>query len=82
MIKNVTYSDNTKGDNMNKSKFMTQQERDAYRIGYERGRQEGLAKASLLIQLVASDSNAFKESILQNSKEAVEMIRILTGKGE
>lgn len=82
MIKNVTYSDNAKGDNMNKSKFMTQQERDAYRIGYERGRQEGLAKASLLIQLVASDSNAFKESILQNSKEAVEMIRILTGKGE
>ena len=82
MIKNVTYSDNTKGDNMNKSKFMTQQERDAYRIGYERGRQEGFAKASLLIQLVASDSNAFKESILQNSKEAVEMIRILTGKGE
>ena len=82
MIKNVAYSDNTKGDNMNKSKFMTQQERDAYRIGYERGRQEGLAKASLLIQLVASDSNAFKESILQNSKEAVEMIRILTGKGE
>ena len=82
MIKNVTYSDNTKSDNMNKSKFMTQQERDAYRIGYERGRQEGLAKASLLIQLVASDSNAFKESILQNSKEAVEMIRILTGKGE
>lgn len=82
MIKNVTHSDNAKGDNMNKSKFMTQQERDAYRIGYERGRQEGLAKASLLIQLVASDSNAFKESILQNSKEAVEMIRILTGKGE
>ena len=63
-------------------RYMTQQERDAYRIGYERGRHEGLAKASLLIQLVASDSNAFKESILQNSKEAVEMIRILTGKGE
>lgn len=63
-------------------RYMTPQEREAYRIGYERGRQEGLAKASLLIQLVASDSNAFKESILQNSKEAVEMIRILTGKGE
>ena len=67
---------------MNKSRFMTPQEREAYRIGYERGRQEGLAKASLLIQLVASDSNAFKESILQNSEEAVEMVRILTGKGE
>lgn len=67
---------------MNKSRFMAPQEREAYRVGYERGRQEGLAKASLLIQLVASDSNAFKESILQNSEEAVEMVRILTGKGE
>lgn len=67
---------------MSKSRFMTTQEREAYRIGYERGRQEGLKKASLLIQLVASDSSEFKENILQNSKEAVEMVRILTGKGE
>ena len=63
-------------------RYMTPQEREAYRIGYERGRQEGLKKASLLIQLVASDRNEFKESILQNSKEAVELRRILTGKGE
>lgn len=63
-------------------RYMTPQEREAYRIRYERGRQEGLKKASLLIQLVASDSNEFKESILQNSKEAVELRRILTGKGE
>ena len=56
MIKNVTYSDNTKG--------------------------EGLKKASLLIQLVASDSNEFKESILQNSKEAIELRKIFTEKGE
>lgn len=63
-------------------RYMTPQEREAYRIGYERGRQERLKKASLLIQLVASDSNEFKESILQNSKEAVELRRILTGKGE
>lgn len=61
---------------MNKSEFMTQQEREAYRIGYERGKQEGLKKASLLIQLVALDSNDFKESILQNSKEAVELRKI------
>ena len=67
---------------MSKSRFMTPQEREAYRIGYERGRLEGLKKASLLIQLVASDSSEFKENILQNSKEAVEMVRILTGKGE
>lgn len=66
---------------MNKSEFMTQQEREAYRIGYERGKQEGLKKASLLIQLVASDSNDFKESILQNSKEAVELRKIFTEKG-
>ena len=63
---------------MNKSRFMTQQEREAYRIGYECGRQEGLKKASLLIQLVASDSSEFKGYILQNSKEAAEMVRILT----
>ena len=67
---------------MNIPGYMTQQEREAYRIGYGRGRQEGLAKASLLIQLVASDSNAFKESILKNSKEAVELRKIFTEKGE
>lgn len=67
---------------MNKSEFMTQQEREAYRIGYERGKQEGLKKASLLIQLVALDSNDFKESILQNSKEAVELRKIFMEKGE
>ncbi len=67
---------------MSKQSLMTTQEKEAYRIGYERGRQEGLAKASLLIQLVASDSNAFKESILQNSKEAVELRKIFTEKGE
>lgn len=71
-----------KGGNMNKSRFMTQQEREAYRIGYERGKQEGLKKASLLIQLVALDSNDFKESILQNSKEAVELRKIFIEKGE
>lgn len=67
---------------MNKSEFMTQQEREAYRIGYERGKQEGLKKALLLIQLVALDSNDFKESILQNSKEAVELRKIFIEKGE
>ncbi len=67
---------------MNKSEFMTQQEREAYRIGYERGKQEGLKKASLLIQLVALDSNDFKESILQNSKEAVKLRKIFIEKGE
>lgn len=67
---------------MTAPRYMTTQEREAYRIGYERGRQEGLKKASLLIQLVAFDSNEFKESILQNSKEAIELRKIFTEKGE
>lgn len=67
---------------MKNTKFMTPQEREAYRTGYERGRQEGLKKASLLIQLVASDSNDFEASILQNSREAVELRKVFTEKGE
>ena len=63
-------------------KFMSALEREAYRIGYERGRLEGLQKAAMLIQLVASDSTAFKENILQNSKEAVELRKIFTERGE
>ena len=47
-------------------KFMNAPEREAYRMGYERGKQEGLQKAAMLIQLVASDCAAFKENILQN----------------
>ena len=78
----VSYKkDSRKENDMNNSRPMTPQEREAYRLGYERGRQEGLKKASLLIQLVASDSNDFKESILQSSKEAVELRKIFTEKG-
>ena len=51
-------------------------------MGYERGKQEGLQKAAMLIQLVASDSAAFKENILQNSKEAVELRKIFTERGD
>ena len=54
-------------------KFMNAPEREAYRMGYERGKQEGLQKAAMLIQLVASDSAAFKENILQNSKTITSM---------
>lgn len=63
-------------------KFMNAPEQEAYRMGYERGKQEGLQKAAMLIQLVASDSAAFKENILQNSKEAVELRKIFTERGE
>ena len=59
-------------------KFMSAPEREAYRIGYERG----MRKAAMLIQLVTSDSTAFKENILQNSKEAVELRKIFTERGE
>ena len=31
-------------------KFMNAPEREAYRMGYERGKQEGLQKAAMLIQ--------------------------------
>lgn len=61
---------------------MNAPEREAYRMGYERGKQEGLQKAAMLIQLVASDSAAFKENILQNSKEAVELRKIFTERGD
>ena len=63
-------------------KFMSASEREAYRMGYERGKQEGLQKAAMLIQLVASDSAVFKEKILQNSKEAVELRKIFTERGD
>ena len=61
---------------------MNAPEREAYRMGYERGKQEGLQKAAMLIQLVSSDSAVFKENILQNSKEAVELRKIFTERGE
>ena len=63
-------------------KFMSASERETYRMGYERGKQEGLQKAAMLIQLVASDSAVFKEKILQNSNEAVELRKIFTERGE
>lgn len=67
---------------MNIPRYMTPQEREAYRIGYERGRQEGLKKALLLIRLEVSDSNDFGASILQNSREAVELRKNFAEKGE
>ena len=63
-------------------RYMTAQEREAYRTGYERGILEGLKKASMLIALMAQDTREFSESILQNSKEAIELRKIFTEKGE
>ena len=42
------------------------------------GKKEGLQKAVLLIQLMLSDCNSFKENILQNSEEAIELRKIFT----
>lgn len=41
-------------------------------------KKEGLQKAVLLIQLMLSDCNSFKENILQNSEEAIELRKIFT----
>lgn len=67
---------------MNIPRYMTPQEREAYRAGFSSGRQEGLRKASMLIALMAQDTRKFSESILQNSKEAIELRKIFTEKGE
>lgn len=39
---------------MKTTKYTTVQEREAYRSGYERGMRNGMKKASMLIQLLAS----------------------------
>ncbi len=49
------------------------QEQEAYRMGYERQTGRFAKSSNMLIQLVTTDSNVFKESILQNSKETVEL---------
>lgn len=67
---------------MNSQRFMTPQEKEVYRAGFSSGRQEGLRKASMLIALMAQDTREFSENILQNSKEAVELRKIFTEKGE
>ena len=82
-VRMVQKIERARGDNiLRKPIFGSPQEREAFCAGYERGMREGLKKASLLIQLVASDSEAFEESILQNSKEAAKLRKIFTEKGE
>lgn len=82
-VRMVQKIERARGDDiLRKLIFGSPQEREAFRNGYGRGKREGLKKASLLIQLVASNSEDFEESILQNSKEAVELRKIFTEKGE
>lgn len=54
---------------MNEPRFTGPEERRGYSRGFKDGYSEGLKKAVLLIQLVASNVEDFEESILQNSKE-------------
>lgn len=63
---------------MNEQRFSGPDERRGYSRGFKDGYAEGLKKASLLIQLVASNSEDFEESILQNSKEAIELRKFMS----
>lgn len=62
--------------------FMNEQEKKAFRSGYECGMREGLKKAGLLIQLMASNSEDFESYIIQNSKEVIELRKIFSEEGE
>ena len=52
-------------------KFMSASEREAYRMGYERGKQEGLQKAAMLIQLVASDIDGSRRMVREKTHRFV-----------
>ena len=67
---------------MKKPNLATYQEREAYNQGYKAGYREGMLKVSMLIKLILNNTEDFEESILQNSKEAVELRRIITGSEE
>ena len=64
---------------MNNPKFDNPSERKGYQKGFKAGYNEGLKKATLLIQLVASSSEDFEASILQNSKDAIELRKLMAG---
>lgn len=64
--------------NKGEPRFTAPDERRGYNKGFKDGYAEGLKKASLLIQLVASNSEDFEERIFQNSKEAIELKKLMT----
>jgi len=66
-------------NHLNNLKFNNPSERQGYQKGFKTGYNEGLKKAILLIQLVASSSEDFEASILQNSKDAIELRKLMTG---
>ena len=63
---------------MNEPRFLCPEERRGYGRGFKAGYAEGLKKASLMIRLLASSSEDFEESVLQSSKEAVELRKLMT----
>lgn len=63
---------------MREPRFTGPDERRGYNRGFKAGYVDGLKKASMLIQLVAYNSDDFEESILQNSKEAIELRKLMT----
>lgn len=67
---------------MSSQKFATPAERKAYISGYEHGKEEAFKKAILMLQLLSSNTDSFKDSVLQNSPEAVELRKIMTGGNE
>lgn len=64
---------------LNELRFTNLSEREGYQKGFKAGYREGLKKAVLLIQLVASSSEDFEASILQNSKDAIELRKLMAG---
>lgn len=64
---------------MNNPRFDNPSERRGYKEGFKAGYNEGLKKAILLIQLVASSCEDFELSVLQNNREAIELRKLMTG---
>lgn len=64
---------------MKQPNLTTPQERKAFNQGYHYGYREGMQKVSMLIQLILNSTEDFEENILQNSKEASELRKIITG---
>lgn len=67
---------------MKEPKLSTPQERKAFNHGYTHGYREGMQKVSMLIQLILNSTEDFAKNILQNSEEANELRRIITGSEE
>lgn len=66
-------------DYLKQLRFNNPSEKEGYEKGFKAGYNEGLKKAVLLIQLVASSSEDFEASILQNNKEAIALRKLMIG---